>query len=138
MLTVKVSERIDAPADRVWELLRDFGGVQRYAAGIEKCSVEGQGVGAVRKLGLPGGLTLEERLEAFDDPGRRLSYAIVAGPIPVANYLATIELCDEGSGCRIDWSSTFEPKGISDEQARGMIEGVYKGGIAGIRKVLGA
>jgi hypothetical protein len=93
---------------------------------------------ARRKLALPGGLTLEERLEAFDDPGRRLSYAIVAGPIPVASYLATIEVCDEGSGCRIDWSSTFEPRGISDDQARGMIEGVYKGGIAGIKRALGA
>jgi len=138
MLSVKVSERIEASAERVWELVRDFGGVERYAAGIEKCTVEGQGVGAVRTLALPGGRSLVERLEAFDDPGRRLSYAIVAGPIPVASYLATIEVCDEGSGCRIDWSSTFEPRGISDDQARGMFEGVYKGGIAGIKRALGA
>lgn len=138
MLSVKVSERIEASADRVWELVRDFGGVQRYAAGIEKCSVEGHGLGAVRTLGLPGGLSLQERLEALDDAGRRLSYAIVAGPIPVSSYLATLEVCDEGSGCRIDWSSTFEAKGISDDQARGMIEGVYKGGIVGIQRALGA
>ena len=137
MVSVKVSETIGASAERVWELVRDFGGVERYAAGIEKCTVEGQGIGAVRTLGLPGGLSLQERLEAFDDAGRRLSYAIVAGPIPVASYLATIEVCDEGSGCRIDWSSHFEPKGITDEQGRAMIEGVYKGGIAGVRKALG-
>jgi len=138
MVSVKVSERIEAPSERVWELVRDFGGVQRYSAGIESCTVEGRGIGAVRTLGLPGGLSLKERLEAFDDAGRRLSYAIVAGPIPVAGYLATIEVRDEGSGCRIDWSSTFEPKGITDEQARGMIEGVYRSGVAGIRKALGA
>jgi carbon monoxide dehydrogenase subunit G len=137
MVSVKVSETIGASAERVWELVRDFGGVERYAAGIEKCTVEGQGIGAVRTLGLAGGLSLQERLEAFDDAGRRLSYAIVAGPIPVTDYLATIEVRDEGSSCRIDWSSTFEPKGISDDQARRMIEGVYKGGIVGIQRALG-
>jgi carbon monoxide dehydrogenase subunit G len=138
MVSVKVSERIDATAEQVWDLFRDFGGIQRFSAGIEKVEVTGSGIGAVRTLSLPGGLTLQERLEAFDDAGRRLQYAIVGGPIPVTNYLATIEVTDEGKGCRMDWSSQFEPKGISDDQGRAMIEGVYKGGIAGVKKALGA
>jgi len=138
MVSVKVSERVEASADAVWDLFRDFGGIQRFSAGIEKVEVSGSGIGAVRTITVPGGVTLQERLEAFDDRGRRLQYAIVGGPIPVTGYLATIEVKDEGSkACRIDWSSHFEPKGISDDQARGMIEGVYKGGIAGVKKTLG-
>ena len=137
MVSVKVSERVEATADRVWELFRDFGGVQRFSAGIEKVEVTGAGIGAVRTLSLPGGLTLKERLEAFDERGRRLQYAIVAGPIPVSSYLATIEVKDEGQACRIDWSSHFEPNGISADQGRAMMEGVYKGGIAGVKKALG-
>lgn len=137
MVSVKVSERVEAPAEQVWALFRDFGGVQKFSAGIEKVEVTGSGIGAVRTLSLPGGLSLQERLETFDDRGRRLQYAIVAGPIPVTGYLATIEVKDEGKACRVDWSSHFEPKGISDDQGRAMIEGVYKGGIAGVRKALG-
>ncbi len=137
MSSVKVSERLAASASSVWDLLRDFGGVQRYSAGIESCKVEGEGVGAVRTLGLPGGLSLQERLEAFDDRGRKLRYAIIAGPIPVENYLASIEVSEDGDGCRIDWSSSFDPKGISDAQGVAMLEGVYKAGINGIRKTLG-
>ena len=137
MVSVKVSERIEASADKVWELFRDFGGVKRFSAGIEKVEVSGSGIGAVRTLTVPGGVTLQERLEAFDDRGRKLQYAIVAGPIPVSNYLATIEVKDEGKACRVDWSSHFESKGISDDQARTMIEGVYKGGLAGVKKTLG-
>ena len=137
MLSVKVSERVETAADRVWELFRDFGGIQRFTSGFEKVEVSGTGIGAVRTITLPGGAALQERLEAFDDRGRKLQYAIVGGPIPVANYLATIEVRDEGKACRIDWSSHFEPKGISDDQARAMIEGVYKGGIAGVKKALG-
>jgi len=137
MVSVKVSERIEASADKVWELFRDFGGIQRFSSGFEKVEVSGSGIGAVRTITLPGGAALQERLEAFDDRGRKLQYAIVGGPIPVASYLATIEVKDEGKACRIDWSSHFEPKGITDEQARGMIEGVYKSGIAGVKKALG-
>jgi carbon monoxide dehydrogenase subunit G len=138
MVSVKVSERVEASADAVWELFRDFGGIQRFSAGFEKVEVTGSGIGAIRTITLPGGVALQERLEAFDDRGRRLQYAIVGGPIPVSGYLATIEVKDEGpKACRIDWSSHFEPKGISEEQGRGMIEGVYKGGIAGVRKALG-
>ena len=137
MVSVKVSERVEASADRVWELFRDFGGIQRFSSGFEKVEVSGSGIGAVRTITLPGGAALQERLEAFDERGRKLQYAIVGGPIPVANYLATIEVKDEGKACRIDWSSHFEPKGIGDDQARAMIEGVYKSGIAGVKKALG-
>jgi carbon monoxide dehydrogenase subunit G len=137
VVSVKVSERVEASADRVWDLFRDFGGIQRFTSGFEKVEVSGSGIGAVRTITLPGGAALQERLEAFDDRGRKLQYAIVGGPIPVSNYLATIEVKDEGKACRIDWSSHFEPKGISDDQARAMIEGVYKSGIAGVKKTLG-
>jgi carbon monoxide dehydrogenase subunit G len=137
MVSVKVSERVEASADQVWDLFRDFGGIQRFSSGFEKVEVAGSGIGAVRTITLPGGAALQERLEAFDDRGRKLQYAIVGGPIPVASYLATIEVKDEGKACRLDWSSHFEPKGISEEQARNMIEGVYKSGIAGVKKALG-
>jgi carbon monoxide dehydrogenase subunit G len=137
MASVKVSERVDAGADAVWDLLRDFGGVTRYSPAIESCKVDGEGVGAVRTLAMPGGVSLQERLEALDDARRRLQYSIVAGPLPFENYLSTIEVREEGEGCTVDWSSTFDPKGVAEEQAQGMIEGIYRSGIAGIKKALG-
>ena len=140
MAKVEVSEAIAASAAKVWELLRDFGGISRWAGPmLQSVEVEGSGVGAVRRAGLPGGLSLAERLEAFDDRGRRLSYSIVEkSPIPVRSYLATMKVVETGANaCRLDWSSTFEPDGATDEQAQKMIRGVYTNGIAGIRKALG-
>ena len=67
MGSVKVVETVSAGADRVWELFRDFGGISRFSQGIDSCTVEGEGVGAVRTLTMGGGLKLQERLEAFDD-----------------------------------------------------------------------
>lgn len=140
MAEVHVNESIAAPAARVWELVRDFGGVAQWGGpALQSCTVEGAGVGAVRRIGLPGGLAIAERLEALDDAGRTLSYAIVGkSPIPVKDYLATIRIVEDGpQASRVDWSSNFEPDGASAEQAQALVRGVYTGGIAGLRKALG-
>lgn len=137
MASVKVSDRIEASADRVWDLVRDFGGVQRFSPTIESVSVQGEGIGAVRTLTLPGGLALQERLEALDDASRTLRYAIVGShPLPFDEYLSTIRLSEDGDACQIEWSSTFAPRGGAEAQAAGMVEGIYRGGIAGIKKAL--
>jgi len=135
--SVKVNDHVEASADAVWDLLGDFGGVTRYSKGIESCSVEGEGVGAVRTLCMPGGIQLQERLEAFDAAARRLQYAIIGdSPLPLSDYLSTIQVSEDGDDCTIDWSSTFELEGVSEEQAQAMVEGIYRGGIAGIKKTL--
>ncbi len=140
MAEVSVEETVEAPAGAVWELVSDFGGVDKWAGpAIQGCSVEGEGVGAVRSLTLPGDAVLQERLESFDEGERRLSYSIVEPtPIPLRNYLSTLQVAEEGPGrCRVVWSGRFEPAGASEEQAAGMVRGIYTGGIAGIRKALG-
>lgn len=135
MAGVKVVETVNASADRVWELFRDFGGIARISPGIQSCSVEGQGIGAIRTLKM-GGLELRERLEAFDDAGRSLCYAIIGDhPLPFDNYLSTVRVVDQGDACTVEWSSSYDPKG-SEDQASGLIQGIYKGGIAGVRKAL--
>ena len=68
MTSVKVSERVDASADAVWALFRDFGGVQRFSPAIEKVEVSGSGIGAVRTLSVPGGVQLQERLDWVAQP----------------------------------------------------------------------
>ena len=120
-------------------MLRDFGGIKKFSTTIESCTVEGEGVGAVRTITMPGGLQLQERLESFDDAGRTLQYAIIGeNPLPFTDYLSTIRLSEDGDGTSVEWSSTFEPKGIPEEQAGKIIEGIYTGGIAGMKSALGA
>jgi hypothetical protein len=140
MASVEVSETVAAPASAVWEVVRDFGGVTRWGGPmLQSCKVEGSGIGALRRFGLPGGATLTERLEAFDDAGRSLSYSIVEkSPIPVKDYRSTIRVAEEGDGrCRVHWSGRFEPDGASEADTTKLIRGVYVGGIAGLRKTLG-
>ena len=139
MSEVIVNEKLGVPAARAWEVIRNFGGLLDWAEGIETCTVEGDGIGAVRTLGLPGGLKLNERLEAYEEDVRTLSYSIVgASPLPVTGYLWTIRVEDEGGSCTIDWRGTFEPaEGADRAQVEGIIRGVYTSSIQSLRKKLG-
>jgi hypothetical protein len=138
MTEVKVSETIAAPAAKVWELLGDFGGVMKWGGAMMKsCSVEGEGVGAVRTIGL-GGISIQERCEAYDAAGRALTYSIIGkSPLPLKNYLSVCKVVELGPNeCRVDWNGTFEPDGATEEQTQGMVRGIYTGGIASVRKLL--
>jgi polyketide cyclase/dehydrase/lipid transport protein len=140
MTDVKVSETVAAPAAKVWELLGDFGGVAKWGgAMLQNVKVEGEGVGAVRRIGLPGGMEIAERLEAFDAAKRSLTYSIVGkSPIPIKNYQSVCSVVETGANsCRVDWNGSFEPDGVGEDQAKGMVSGIYTGGIAGVKKLLG-
>jgi hypothetical protein len=140
MAEVKVNETIAAPAAKVWELLGDFGGVTKWGGPmLQSCTVEGSGVGAVRTLGLPGGASIQERCEALDPARRSLTYSIVGkSPIPIKNYVSTCTVVETGpNACRVDWNGRFEPDGASEEQTQNMVRGIYTGGIAGVKKLLG-
>ena len=130
MTSFAITHDYKTSADEVWKILRDFGAIGSWMPGIESCEVTGEGVGAVRKIAMPGGGGVEERLEAFDDSARSLSYSIGEGPLPVTSYLATILVKAEGSGCSVEWSAEFELKqGVPDEAIVQALEGVYGGAL---------
>ena len=140
MAEVLVTEDLPVPARKVWELVRDFGGIRKWVGDmVQSLELEGEGVGAIRTITLPGDTKLYEQLKALDEEERSFTYAIIReSPLPVADYLAKFKLVETGQdSCRIEWSSTFEPAGISDSGAKSMIEGIYTSGIAGLKATLG-
>jgi carbon monoxide dehydrogenase subunit G len=138
MAEVKVEQEIEASADKVWKLMRDFGGLKAWNPGIDSVEVAGEGIGAIRTIKM-GPMTIKERLEHLDDASRTFRYSIVEGPVPARDYLATVQVEEAGpSRTRIVWGSTFEPEGASVADLTGLFEGVYKGGIASLRKTLTA
>ncbi len=134
MSEVAVNLDFSSSADAVWKELADFGAIGAWGPGIVSCKVEGSGIGAVRAVEMPGGVVMEERLEAFDDAGRTLSYAIIAGPIPVQNYLATVKVSGQVDGCRVDWSANFDaPEGVPVEGVAAGVSGAYSGMLAALK-----
>ncbi len=137
MTKVTVTEDIQGPAAAVWAALSDFGGI-KVGGPITAFETEGEGVGMLRTITMGGG-QIVERLDVHDDAAMRFAYSIVNddGPLPVSNYAATVQVTDKGDGsCNVTWSGEFEPRGVPEEQAKAIVEGIYKGGIAGARKAV--
>ncbi len=138
MSEAKVVKTINASADAVWAQLGDFAGI-KAGGGIESVSYEGEGVGMTRTIVMANGPVVE-RLEAHDDAARTFTYAIINddGPLPFSNYSATVIISDNGDGTStVDWTGTFEPRGIAEDQAINMATGIYAGAIKGARIALG-
>ena len=138
MATVTVSEDINAKASAVWAALSDFGGI-KVGGPITSFKAEGKGVGMVRTIGMGGGLVVE-RLDKHDPAGMVFGYSITNPdcPLPVSDYAATVKVTDKGNGkCNVTWTGNFQPKGVPEADASKVVEGIYRGGIAGVRKALG-
>lgn len=138
MSQVVLRATIGASADEVWATISDFNGAPNYIGGLATSTMEGEGVGAVRTVTTKDGTQVQERLERFDPATYLLSYAIIAGPLPMANYVATMQLQAAGHGqCTLQWSSTFEPSGASEDDVKEIVEGIYNAGFKGLRRLHG-
>jgi hypothetical protein len=114
---------IDAPADAIWQVIGGFGAACRYLAGVVNCTVEGEGIGALRTSTYADGSTIVERLEGLDEVAHRLSYALLS-ETPFRNCLTTVTVRDLGQGqCEVTWAATFEANGLPECEAQEMLEG---------------
>lgn len=137
MANASASIEIAAPADRVWQLVGGFDSLPDWLPYIPTSTLsEG---GRVRHLANPGGDTLVERLIAFDERGRSYSYAILQAPFPVKDYQATIRVVGNGrQGARVDWSGTFTPVGVSEQEATRLFQGIYEDGLKALAEAFAA
>jgi len=134
MTEAKVVKSVAAPADAVFALLGDFSSL-KAGGPIDSVSYEGEGIGMLRTINMNGGDVIE-RLEHHDSNSRIFTYAILNddSPLPFSHYSATVKVVDNGDGTStVDWTGTFEPRGVDAETAIGVATGIYAGGIKGAR-----
>jgi len=117
---------INMPADAIWLVLSDFGAACQYLLMVVDCTVEGQGLGALRTLTYADGSHIVERLEALDTAAYRLSYALLSDT-PFRDCLTTVTMHDLGSGqCQVAWTAIFEADGLPASEAVEMLEGAFE------------
>lgn len=115
MARAYTSTVIDAPADEVWDYLRDFNGLPKWTGGIVvESEIEdgraGDHVGSVRSFKLGDGEHLRERLLSHSDKYRMYSYNFEKTPFDVDNYHATLRVrpITDGNKSFVEWSTTFD------------------------------
>jgi len=139
MAKVSSSAELPVSAKTVWAVIGNFNALPDWHPAVAKSELQSKDGGTLRKLSLVGGGTIEERLEKIDEKGRRYTYSIVSGPLPVSNYTATLTVreAQTGSGCTVEWSSEFEAKGAPEGDAVAAIRGIYEAGFENLKKMFG-
>jgi len=135
MAGVEVRAQFDVPSERLWSVISDFGNVA-WIPGMEGVRVEGSGPGMTRFL--PAGkVEIHERLESVDDAAKTLVYTIPENiPFPVTDYRATMRVDAAAGGCRLTWSCSYEPTGVSAKEAEHTVRSLYEMMIGWIREYL--
>lgn len=124
--------------DKAWALIGDFCGIKDWHPVVANCELKEVDGAKIRTLTTTDGAVLVEKLTNWDDAAHSYSYEILESPLPVANYVSTLKVEDNGGTAAIDWSSTFDAKGASDEEAAKIIIGIYDAGLGSLKEKLGA
>ncbi|MGA7981880.1 MAG: SRPBCC family protein [Chromatiaceae bacterium] len=137
MSKVSMSAELPVAIDQAWRLIGGFNALPDWHPAVQKSDL--QEGGRVRELQLPGGATLVERLQSFSEEEHMYTYSIEQGPLPVANYKATIRVRQEPGkpGSVVEWSSEFVPSGAAEPDAIAAIQGIYQAGFDNLKKMFG-
>lgn len=134
MIHVFVSVQMEAPASRVYDVVRDAYRMDTWHPGIPRCEREGD----VRILTLGDGVVLHERMDLVDDAARTHRYTIVKTPIPLLDYHAQLSIrALSPARCVAEWSATFR---APDDQATAMLDavrGTFTSGLEAVRARVG-
>lgn len=139
MAKVSLSTTLPVSARMVREVIGGFNNLAKWHPAVAKSEETKEGTPTIRSLTLHGGGAIVERLEGKDDEQRTYTYSILAGPLPVAGYKASLHVEDnpDGKSCTVEWSSAFEPSGASEPEAVKVIRGIYEAGFDNLRKMFG-
>lgn len=136
MASVSVKFTLNANGPEVWEVVRDFGGIDKWVPGVTQVELVGSGVGAKRTVTYEDGTRSVERLESVSDDSRSLSYTALESTLPVQGYIGSLTVRDVPVGCEVEWYSTFGAKGAAESEVSQLLEGRCRQALAGLQKFL--
>ncbi len=144
MVRVVKSTVMQAPAEAVWEVLRDFNGHESWHPAVATSQIErgepSDLIGCVRRFRLNAGEELREQLLTLSDLEMAFSYCLLDTPIPLLNYVAHVRLSPvtDGDLCFWEWESRFDtPRGRERELGDMVGTNIYEAGFDAVREHMG-
>jgi hypothetical protein len=143
LLNVYQTLDVNAPADDVWEAIKDFDGLSNWhPLFAESVLVSGENnvPGTVRRLTVKdGGPIFEEELLEWDAWDRKLRYRIIwEETLPVTDYQSTIQVLKTGRNkSTVVWRGQFGAKpGNQDQDVVAFINGAYRAGLDNLKQMV--
>lgn len=133
MIKVYTSTVIEAPADGVWAVVRDFNALPAWTPFVADSRIEqnwpADRIGCVRNFRLKDGGVIREQLLMLSDYDFQCCYSILESPMGVENYVATLKLSPVTDGNRTfaEWWAEFDaPPGREQALANQIGQGVFQ------------
>ena len=123
------------------DLWAKYGGwcaIKDWHPAVASCEEVKEGDSTFRLLTLKDGGKIKEKL--LETSALSYKYEIVESPLPVKNYTAQFSVTpddDDLDEVNIVWAATFDADGKDDLEARKVIDGIFKDGIASIKTKTG-
>ena len=140
MPRVVKSTIIDAPVDRVWAILRDFNGFDRWLPPIKASAIErhlpADLIGCIRRVQLQDGAEVREQLLGLSDLEMTFSYCLLDTPIPLFNYVAHVRLLPVTEGNRSFWHGEARftaPPAAEPDMTHLVSELIFQAGFESVR-----
>lgn len=142
MNSVTQEVTIQAPRQKVWDILANIGAVHKYSQNVEYSYYVSQstsGVGAARKCELGGSNWVEERAIKWQDKhGYTLQVADGEGLGPLDTLVVDFELSDAPQGTKVRQTMSYNMKGgllrpILNAIARGQMRQAIDVNLTGLK-----
>ncbi|MEM9583051.1 MAG: SRPBCC family protein [Pseudomonadota bacterium] len=144
MARVFISSVINAPADRVWDRIRDFNGLPKWHPKIRDSRIEdalpSDQVGCIRNFNLQNGDNIREQLLGMSDYDMFTTYSILESPMPLEDYVSTIRLTPvtDGERCFAEWSAEFSvDPAMETDWVENIGSGVFQAGLDALKRHFG-
>ncbi len=134
-LEINVDEtKTEAERTALWAKIGGWCAISEWHPAIAKCEESKDGDTEFRTLTLKDGGVIKEKL--LEKGTTSYKYEIIESPLPVKNYTAMFSVTpddDDLDEINVLWSATYDANGKEDKEARKIIDGIFKDGIASIK-----
>src|SRR4030095_9113852 len=132
-LSVTEEVYLAATPSKTWEKIKDFNRWQDWHPAFASTAItrgEGNTKGTMRVLTTKDGAKFTEELVSHSAASRSYQYRIIESPLPITDYVSTLQIKQNRAGSTVVWSSNFNVKdGVSEEDMKATIAGVYRAGL---------
>ena len=131
MIKVTIERFLPAEPDEVWAVVGVFHEIHLWHPLVPNCRASADG--GSRVIEIPGS-EIVETLVPERCGQRSHAYTVGQTPMPLRDYLASLEVQPAPGGALVVYRSTFEADGAPEETARTLIERFFEAGFDALAK----
>ena len=138
MTEFTITRQIDAPVERVWEVLQDFGGIHKWSPGVKHSELTSEGPvaeGSTRHCDFAPFGGVNERIERHELHERLTVSLYETFKLPISDAVADFNIAEKDGGTELNLHYSYTPN-LMGRLMKGYTSTQMRKGIGGLAKAL--